>query len=45
MNIYKQLVSKKEAKIQKHKEFISKLKYSLQNVLSEHKKQEEQLES
>ena len=35
------MLSKKETKIQKHKEFIGKLKSSLQNVLIEHKKQEE----
>jgi hypothetical protein len=34
-------VSKKDGKIVKHKEFIGKLKSSMQKVLKEHQKYEE----
>ncbi|CDW77939.1 UNKNOWN [Stylonychia lemnae] len=45
LNQYKAQVKVKDKKLDKHKEFINKLKQQLENVLVEHKKQAEQLES
>ena len=45
INNFKLMIKQKDKKVEKHKDFINKLKGSLESVLLEHKKQAEQIEN
>ncbi len=45
INHYKLTIKQKDKKVEKHKDYIGKLKNSLESVLAEHKRQAEQIEN